>query len=233
MNAPTLYVIAADLTKMQVIANIDESDVGRMRPGQAVHVPRRRLSDRHVHRPVEQVRLQPAIVQNVVIYSTVIAVPNPELKLKPGMTANVNIEIARRDNVLRVPTAAAAFPSDEAMFTVLNQPVPPKSSAAPEVSRAAAAAADARARAVRAAVLARRVARAREARHPGARHPQARRHQPQPRPRRRRRDRTRRRPPLRRAALGVPNRRNPGVEATARRQPRWRRGRTRWRRTRL
>ena len=66
---------------------------------------------------VEQVRLQPAVVQNVVVYSTVIAVPNPQLKLKPGMTATVGIEIARRDNVLRVPTAAVRFRPTEPMFT--------------------------------------------------------------------------------------------------------------------
>ena len=75
---------------------------------------------------VQQVRLQPAVVQNVVVYSTVIAVPNPQLKLKPGMTATVGIEIARRNNVLRVPTAAVRFRPTEPMFTVLNQPVPPE-----------------------------------------------------------------------------------------------------------
>jgi hypothetical protein len=73
---------------------------------------------------VEQVRLQPTVVQNVVVYSTVIAVPNPQLKLKPGMTAQVEIEIARRNNVLRVPTAALRFRPTELMFQALNQEVP-------------------------------------------------------------------------------------------------------------
>jgi HlyD family secretion protein len=126
MNAPTLYVIAADLTKMQVLANIDESDVGRMRPGQ--HVSFRvdaYPTDRFVGN-VAQVRLQPTVVQNVVVYSTVISVPNAQLKLKPGMTANVEIEIARRNNVLRVPTAAVRFRPTELMFQVLNQPMPPE-----------------------------------------------------------------------------------------------------------
>jgi hypothetical protein len=72
------------------------------------------------------VRLQPAVVQNVVVYSTVIAVPNPQLKLKPGMTATVGIEIARRNNALRVPSAAVRFRPTEPMFQVLNQPVPPE-----------------------------------------------------------------------------------------------------------
>ena len=126
MNAPTLFIIAADLTKMQVVANIDESDVGRMRPGQVVSFRVDAYPTDTFIGAVEQVRLQPAVVQNVVVYSTVIAVPNPQLKLKPGMTATVGIEIARRNNVVRVPTAAVRFRPTEAMFTVLNQPVPPE-----------------------------------------------------------------------------------------------------------
>jgi HlyD family secretion protein len=126
MNAPVLYQIAQDLTKMQVLANIDEADVGRMRPGQ--HVSFRvdaYPTDRFVGM-VQQVRLQPTVVQNVVVYSTVIAVPNPQLKLKPGMTASVDIEIARKENVLRVPAAATRFRPTEEMFMVLNQELPPE-----------------------------------------------------------------------------------------------------------
>ncbi len=126
MNAPTLFVIAADLTKMQVVANIDESDVGKMRPGQVVSFRVDAFPTDNFIGAVQQVRLQPAVVQNVVVYSTVIAVPNAQYKLKPGMTATVGIEIARRNNVLRVPTAAVRFRPTEAMFTVLNQPVPPE-----------------------------------------------------------------------------------------------------------
>jgi HlyD family secretion protein len=126
MNAPLLYIIAADLTKMQVVANIDESDVGRMRPGQHVTLRVDAYANEPFNGTVEQVRLQPAVVQNVVVYSTVIDVPNPQLKLKPGMTANVNIEIQRRDNVLRVPSAAARFRPTELMFQALNQEVPPE-----------------------------------------------------------------------------------------------------------
>ena len=126
MNAPTLFVIAADLTKMQVVANIDESDVGKMRPGQVVSFRVDAFPTDTFLGAVQQVRLQPAVVQNVVVYSTVISVPNPQYKLKPGMTATVGIEVARRNNVLRVPTAAVRFRPTEAMFTVLNQPVPPE-----------------------------------------------------------------------------------------------------------
>src|SRR5918995_480239 len=93
MNAPTLYVIAADLTKMQVLANIDEADVGKMRPGQVVTFRVDAFPTDVFTGSVTQVRLQPTTLQNVVTYSTVISVPNPELKLKPGMTANVTIEV--------------------------------------------------------------------------------------------------------------------------------------------
>src|SRR5687768_1059403 len=126
MNAPTLFVIAADLTKMQVLANIDEADVGRMRPGQHVTFRVDAFPNDTFRGEVQQVRLQPAVVQNVVTYSTVIAVPNTELKLKPGMTANVNIEIARRTNALRIPNAALRFRPTTDMFAALNQAVPPE-----------------------------------------------------------------------------------------------------------
>ena len=126
MNAPTLFVLAADLTKMEVLATVDESDVGRMRPGQQVTFQVDAYPNDRFNGTVSQVRLQPTTVQNVVTYATVITVPNPELKLKPGMTANVTIEVTRRNNVLRVANAATRFrPSDE-MFAVLNQSVPPE-----------------------------------------------------------------------------------------------------------
>lgn len=126
MNAPTLFVIAADLTKMQVIASIDEADVGRMRPGQPVTFRVDAYPNDTFRGSVEQVRLQPQTVQNVVTYSTVIAVPNQEYKLKPGMTANVQVEIARRSGVLRIPAAALRFRPTTDHFTALNLPVPPE-----------------------------------------------------------------------------------------------------------
>ena len=126
MNAPTLFVLAADLTRMQVVANVDESDVGRMRPGQSVSFQVDAYPNERFTGTVSQVRLQPTVVQNVVTYSTVITVPNLALKLKPGMTANVNIEIVRRNNVLRVANAAMRFRPTAEMFSVLNQPAPPE-----------------------------------------------------------------------------------------------------------
>ena len=125
MSAPTLFVLAADLTKMQVLASLDESDVGRIRPGQLVRFRVDAFPTEEFSGNVTQVRLQPTTVQNVVTYQTVIDVPNPGLKLKPGMTANVNIEIARRADVLRVPNTALRFRPTPEIFAALGQTPPP------------------------------------------------------------------------------------------------------------
>ena len=124
MSAPTLFVLAADLTKMQVNANIDESDVGRMRPGQVVTFRVDAYPNESFTGAVEQVRLQPTTVQNVVTYQTVIDVPNQQLKLKPGMTATVTIEVARKNNVLRLPAAATRFRPSAEVFAALKQEPP-------------------------------------------------------------------------------------------------------------
>jgi HlyD family secretion protein len=120
MQAPTLFVLAADLTKMQVVANLDESDVGRIRPGQHVSFRVDAYAAETFDGSVSQVRLQPIVQQNVVTYATVIDVPNPGLKLKPGMTANVNVEINKRTNVLRVPNAALRFRPTNDIFAALG-----------------------------------------------------------------------------------------------------------------
>jgi HlyD family secretion protein len=109
MSAPTLFVIAQDLAHMQVNASIDESDIGRIRKGQAVAFKVDAYPGDTFHGTVSQVRLEPKTESNVVSYVTIIDVPNPELKLKPGMTANVTIETARQNNVLRVPASALRF----------------------------------------------------------------------------------------------------------------------------
>ena len=126
MSAPELFIIAADLTQMQVNASIDESDVGRMRPGQVVTFRVDAYPNETFNGSVNQVRLNPVTVQNVVTYSTVIDVPNPELKLKPGMTAQVTIEIARRENALRIPAAALRFRPTKDIFDALHQAMPPE-----------------------------------------------------------------------------------------------------------
>ena len=124
MSAPELFIIAADLTEMQVIANIDESDVGRIRPGQPVTFTVDAYAAEEFDGTVSQIRLEPVVLQNVVTYATVIDVPNNDLRLKPGMTATVTLEISRRENVLRVPNSALRFRPTPDMFAVLNQPVP-------------------------------------------------------------------------------------------------------------
>lgn len=126
MQAPTLFVLAADLTKMKVNANIDEADVGRIRPGQHVSFRVDAYPADEFEGSVSQIRLQPLTVQNVVTYATVIDVPNPDLRLKPGMTANVQVQIARRTNVLRVPNMALRFRPTTDMFAALGQEPPPE-----------------------------------------------------------------------------------------------------------
>jgi HlyD family secretion protein len=124
MQAPTLFVLARDLKHMQVNASVDEADIGRIQPGQPVTFQVDAYSGETFTGTVKQVRLQPKVEQNVVSYVTVIDVPNEDLKLKPGMTANVTIEIARADNVLRVPNAALRFRPTTEVFTALGQQAP-------------------------------------------------------------------------------------------------------------
>jgi len=105
MNAPTLFILAADLTRMQMQANIDEADIGRIRPGQHVTFRVDAYPTEQFEGAVSQVRLNPLVVQNVTTYATIINVQNNELKLKPGMTATLRVEVAKRTDVLRVPAA--------------------------------------------------------------------------------------------------------------------------------
>ena len=126
MQAPTIFIIAADLTKMQVNASIDEADIGRIRPGQHVTFRVDAYAGETFEGTVSQIRLQPVVVQNVTTYGTVIDVPNPQNKLRPGMTANVKVEIAKRTDVLRVPNAALRFRPTPEVFAALNQTPPPE-----------------------------------------------------------------------------------------------------------
>lgn len=109
VQAPTLFVIAADLARMQLSASIDESDVGSINSGQAVSFRVGAYPNESFNGIVEQLRLNPVVDQNVVTYAAIISVPNAELKLKPGMTATVTIEIEKRSDVLRVPNAALTY----------------------------------------------------------------------------------------------------------------------------
>ena len=109
MSAPELFKIAKDLTRMQVNASIDEADIGRIRQGQKVEFTVDAYPNDKFTGTVSQVRLNPVVAQNVVSYVTIIDVPNRDLKLKPGMTATVTVEVARADDVVRVPNSALRF----------------------------------------------------------------------------------------------------------------------------
>ena len=113
-QAPVLFTIAQDLTKMQVLTNIDEADIGRVKEGQEANFSVDAFPDRPFRGKVSQIRLSPQTVQNVVTYPVLLDVANPELRLRPGMTANVSVPVDRRDDVLRVPNAALRFRPDPA-----------------------------------------------------------------------------------------------------------------------
>lgn len=109
LQAPTLFLIAQDLTKMQVDTSIDESDVTRLRLAQPVTFTVGSMSGRTFSGQVVQVRKAPQVLQNVVTYDVIVSAPNPELTLLPGMTANVQIVTDQKDDALKVPNAALRF----------------------------------------------------------------------------------------------------------------------------
>jgi HlyD family secretion protein len=113
-QAPVLFSIAQDLTKMQVLTNIDEADVGRIQNGQVANFTVDAFPDITFKGSVSQIRLSPQIVQNVVTYPVMLDVPNLDLRLKPGMTANVLVPVDSRPNALRAPNAALRFKPDPA-----------------------------------------------------------------------------------------------------------------------
>jgi HlyD family secretion protein len=112
LQAPTLFSIAQDLTKMHVLAKTDESDVGNIKVGQTATFTVDAFPQQVFRGTVQQVRMNPTTVQNVVTYDTVIEFSNPEMKLFPGMTAYVTIPVAQAQNVLEVPNAALRFKPD-------------------------------------------------------------------------------------------------------------------------
>jgi HlyD family secretion protein len=111
-QTPTLFLIAKDLTQMQVDTNVSESDIGNVHRGETAEFTVDAFPHRAFEGTVTQVRQAPISIQNVVTYDVVVTVANPELLLKPGMTANVTIINARRDGVLRVPLQALRFSPD-------------------------------------------------------------------------------------------------------------------------
>jgi HlyD family secretion protein len=135
MQAPVLFTIAQDLRQMEVDASVDEADIGKIAPAQSVSFQVDAYPGRTFTGTVRQVRLAPVVDQNVVSYVTVIDVPNPELQLKPGMTANVAITIARAENVLKVPNAALRFRPDAATLQAHGQAAEPAPGKAPGRTR--------------------------------------------------------------------------------------------------
>jgi HlyD family secretion protein len=109
LQAPTIFTIAQDLTKMQVYAKVDESDVGRIRVRQPVSFKVDAFPKDLFSGVVSQVRMNPTTVQNVVTYDAIIEFANPELKLFPGMTAYVTIPVATAEDVVKVPNAALRY----------------------------------------------------------------------------------------------------------------------------
>lgn len=114
LQAPTLFTIAQDLTKMQVYTATDESDVGMIRPGQKVTFRVDAFPKDRFQGIVGQVRMNATTVQNVVTYNTIINFDNPDRKLFPGMTAYVSIPVAQAPNVLKVPNGALRYRPDDA-----------------------------------------------------------------------------------------------------------------------
>ncbi len=116
-NTPELFTIAQDLTDMRVIADIDEADIGGVKEGQRVSFTVDAFPDDKFEGQVTQVRQQPTTSSNVVTYEVVISAPNKDLKLKPGLTANVTIFTLEKNNVLAVPSKALRFMPNEALLS--------------------------------------------------------------------------------------------------------------------
>lgn len=123
-STPTLFTIANDLTKMQVEANVDQADIGQVSLGQRVTFTVDAYPNDVFQGTVTQIRLQPTTASNVVTYTVIINAPNPELKLKPGLTANITIITVEKRDVLLVPLKALRYtPADElASYYTFAQP---------------------------------------------------------------------------------------------------------------
>lgn len=119
-STPTLFTIANDLTQMRVIADVDEADIGQVEEGQNVKFQVDAYPEDVFEGKVTQVRLEATITSNVVTYEVVISAYNPDLKLKPGLTANVTIYTLERQNVLTIPSKSLRFVPDEEILASIN-----------------------------------------------------------------------------------------------------------------
>jgi HlyD family secretion protein len=116
-NTPTLFSIANDLTRMQVQANIDEADIGQIKLNQRVEFSVDAYPDQKFAGAVTEIRIQPVVTSNVVTYTVIIQASNPDLKLMPGMTANISIFVNEKKDILVVPGKALRFTPDEVIYT--------------------------------------------------------------------------------------------------------------------
>ena len=121
-QAPTIFTIAKDLTKMQVSADVSESDIGLCKVGQRVRFTVDAYPDQAFQGTISQIRLNATVNQNVVTYPVIIEVPNPDLALRPSMTANVSIDVATVHDVLRVPNAALRWRPEEGQASAASAP---------------------------------------------------------------------------------------------------------------
>lgn len=131
-STPTLFTIANDLTQMRVIADVDEADIGQVEEGQTVKFTVDAYPDDVFEGNVTQVRLEATVTSNVVTYEVVISAYNPDLKLKPGLTANVVIYTLERPNVLTIPSKALRFIPDPAMLESMKLTVEDAAMEAPQ-----------------------------------------------------------------------------------------------------
>ncbi|HSI07463.1 MAG: efflux RND transporter periplasmic adaptor subunit [Rariglobus sp.] len=122
LNAPKLFLIAADLTQMQIEADVAEGDIGNIQIDQSVNFTVDAYPNRQFRGKVSQIRNSPVVVQNVVTYVTIIDVKNDDLKLKPGMTANVSIIISRKEDVLRIANSALRVRIPENLLPASTEP---------------------------------------------------------------------------------------------------------------
>jgi HlyD family secretion protein len=118
-STPTLFTIANDLTKMKVIANVDEADIGQVKKEQKVLFTVDAFPNDTFKGTVTQLRLEPTTISNVVTYSVVIDAPNPDLKLMPGLTANITVYTLEKENVLLISAQAIHFSPDKLMLSML------------------------------------------------------------------------------------------------------------------
>lgn len=118
-STPTLFTIAQDLTKMQVVANVDEADIGQVKEGQKVTFTVDAYPDDNFSGTIKQIRLLAVTTSNVVTYSVVVDAPNPDLKLKPGLTASIIVYTQEVENVLTIPAKALRFKPDSTTLAQL------------------------------------------------------------------------------------------------------------------